>query len=115
MLCQRKISNRGIKLKVKRSNERMFVAISQSSENICFLHYIKDEVLTSTPVFVFLKSVNKNRFYMHLKILRHRGQRSSGEKGRILNMSEYRLVRCQIEALFTQNPNMGSVFHFTYV
>ena len=116
MLCQRKISNRGIKLKVKRSKEKMFLAISQSPENICFFAlYKRWGPYKHTSFCVFLKSVNKNRFYMHLKILRHRGQRSSGEKGRILNMSEYSLVRCQIEALFTQNPNMGSVFHFTYV
>ena len=71
--------------------------------------------LTSTPVFVFSKSVNKNRFYMHLKIFRHRGQRSFGEKGRILNLSEYSVVGCQIKAILTQNPNMGSVCHFKCV
>ena len=115
MLCQRKISNRSFKLKVKRSNERICLAISQSSGNKICLHYIIEKVLTSTPVFVFLKLVNKNRFYMHLKILRHRGQRSSGEKCRFLNTSEYSLVGCQIKDLFTQNPNMGLVFRFKYV
>ena len=43
MLCQRKISNRGFKLKVKRSNERICLAISQSSVNKRLLELINGE------------------------------------------------------------------------